>query len=34
MDSSGFEWLEPGDLVDGDLRLKLKERHPADPSKG
>jgi len=34
MDSSGFEWLEPGELVDGDLRLTVKERRPADPGKG
>ena len=29
-----FTFLEPGILVDGELRLVLKEKKPADPSKG
>jgi hypothetical protein len=26
-----FQWIEPGELVDGDLRLELSRRNPADP---
>ena len=29
-----FHFRDPGDLVDGDLRLVLRETHPADPSRG
>jgi tagatose 1,6-diphosphate aldolase len=29
-----FAFLDPGALVDGDLRLALTETKPADPSKG
>lgn len=32
--SSAFQFLKPGKLVDGDLRLTLVKRHPADPTKG
>lgn len=31
---SAFEWIDPGELVDGDLRLALVEKAPEDPSKG
>jgi predicted acetyltransferase len=34
MNSCDFAWLDPGELVDGDLRLALKERRPADPGRG
>jgi predicted acetyltransferase len=32
--SAAFHWLEPGELIDGDLRLQLKECRPPDPDKG
>ncbi|MGB2820851.1 MAG: GNAT family N-acetyltransferase [Phycisphaerae bacterium] len=34
MGEEAFTFLDPGELVDGDLRLVLKERVPADPAKG
>jgi tagatose 1,6-diphosphate aldolase len=34
MTSDAFNFLDPGELIDGDLRLVLKETKPADPSKG
>ena len=32
--TSDFQWMNPGELVDGDLRLFLVEKRPADPSRG
>jgi predicted acetyltransferase len=32
--SDEFQFLDPGELIDGDLQLVLKERTPADPGKG
>jgi len=34
MDAEAFQFLEPGELVDGELRLVLARRNPADPAKG
>ena len=34
MMSDDFHFLDPGDLIDGELRLVLKEKMPADPAKG
>jgi len=31
---NAFEFLKPGRLVDGELRLVLVEKHGADPVKG
>ena len=31
---NGFQFLDPGELIDRDLQLLLKERRPANPSKG
>ena len=31
---SSFAWCDPGSLQDRDLQLLLKERAPADPSRG
>lgn len=33
MGESGFEFLDPGELSDGELRLALARRNPADPIK-
>ncbi len=29
-----FQFMKPGRLIDGDLRLVLVKAHPADPEKG
>ena len=29
-----FQFLDPGELIDGELQLILKEKKPADPAKG
>jgi len=34
MTDNDFTFLEPGSLVDGELRLVLKEKNPANPGKG
>ncbi len=31
--SEGFEFHDPGKLIDGELELVLAEKHPADPAK-
>ncbi len=33
-DETGFQFLEPGDLSDGVVELRLVDTHPADPVKG
>ena len=32
--SDDFNFLDPGELIDGELQLVLKEKKPADPAKG
>ena len=34
MNREGFAFIDPGELVEGDLQLRLKETKPADPAKG
>lgn len=34
MPEKDFTFLDPGELVDGELQLLLKEKKPADPAKG
>lgn len=33
-DNQPFEFLDPGELSDGEIRLEIEQRKPADPARG